>query len=117
MSELPTCCITGRIAGDPFACGDCEPCIAGVNMVPDSVKRLITERDEWAEQYEIAKTELDISHNVLGRCRTVLGNMALENEGHARLFSRWPISHEPLRHDAKNLLPVIDEALQLEQKI
>jgi hypothetical protein len=48
---------------------------------------------------------------LLERCRTVLGNMALENEGHARIFNRWQISHEPLRGDAKGLLPLLDEAL------
>ena len=46
----------------------------------------------------------------LVRCKTVLGNMALENEG--ATFNRWPISHEPLRNDARNLLPVIDAALK-----
>jgi hypothetical protein len=46
---------------------------------------------------------------LLERCRTVLGNMALENEG--AIFNRWPINHEPLRSDAKNLVPLIDEAL------
>lgn len=46
---------------------------------------------------------------VLKRCRTVLANMALENKG--AIFFRWPISHEPLRSDAKHLLPVIDAAL------
>lgn len=46
---------------------------------------------------------------LLGRCRTVLGNMARENEG--ATFFRWPINHEPLRADAKNLLPLIDEEI------
>ncbi|KPG01804.1 hypothetical protein IP86_03070 [Rhodopseudomonas sp. AAP120] len=52
--------------------------------------------------------------NALKQCRTVLGNMALENErflakwGFAR---RWPINHEPLRNDAKNLLLIIDELI------
>ncbi|WP_315789825.1 hypothetical protein, partial [Bradyrhizobium sp. SZCCHNR3027] len=45
----------------------------------------------------------------LERCRTVLGNMALENEG--AIFNRWPINHEPLRNDARGLLPIIDAAL------
>lgn len=56
---------------------------------------------------------LEIEHlrSLLERCRTVLGNMALENEG--AIFNRWPISHEPLRHDAKNLVPLIDAALDV----
>lgn len=53
--------------------------------------------------------------SALERCRTVLGNMALENEEHPTmgyLFKvRWPINHEPLRADARGLLPVIEEAL------
>ena len=50
--------------------------------------------------------------HILMRCRTVLGNMALKNEtGLSSIFNRWPISHEPLRSDAKNLVPLIDEAL------
>lgn len=43
------------------------------------------------------------------RCQTILYNMALENE--RAIFFRWPINHEPLRADAKNLLPVISAAL------
>jgi hypothetical protein len=35
--------------------------------------------------------------------------MAKENEG--AIFNRWPIHHEPLRSDARNLLPLIDEVL------
>lgn len=54
-------------------------------------------------------TEAEKLAHILMRCRTVLGNMALENEG--ALVWRWPISHEPLRADAKNLVPLIDEAL------
>lgn len=52
-SLLPTCCVTGRIAGDGFACGDCDPCSAA-HTVPDVVRRLIAERDEWADKYAVA---------------------------------------------------------------
>lgn len=48
--SLPTCAVTGRIAGDGFACGDCDPCLA-TDLVPESVKQLIKERDEWADKY------------------------------------------------------------------
>jgi hypothetical protein len=47
--------------------------------------------------------------SILLRCRTVLAKMADENEG--AIFKRWPVNHEPLRADAKNLVPLIDEAL------
>lgn len=49
---------------------------------------------------------------LLERARTILGNMALENDPRiAFKFQRWPISHEPLRADARALLPEIDAAL------
>jgi hypothetical protein len=50
---------------------------------------------------------------LLRRCRTVLGNMAEENPGlwNELTGRRWPISHEPLRADAKNLIPLIDDVL------
>lgn len=55
--------------------------------------------------------ESDQLRSALERCRTVLANMAAENEGWV-VWRRWPISHEPLRNDARNLLPVIDRALK-----
>jgi hypothetical protein len=45
----------------------------------------------------------------LERCQNVLGNMARENEG--AIFFRWPIHHEPLRSDARGLLPVVDRTI------
>lgn len=50
----------------------------------------------------------------LDRAHTVLSNMAAENEG--AIFRRWPINHEPLRNDARNLLPVIRAALDLPER-
>jgi len=41
---VPTCCVTGAIAGDGGACGDCDPCM-GEAKVPDAVKRLIAEKN------------------------------------------------------------------------
>ena len=61
------------------------------------------------EQDAALRAEKERLRAALGRARTVLGNMALENEG--AIFNRWPIHHEPLRADARNLLPVIDAAL------
>ena len=58
---------------------------------------------------EAAQELLDKALSLLGRCHTVLFNMARENKG--AIFNRWPISHEPLRADARNLLPLIDEVL------
>ncbi len=58
MAGIPICCVTGRIAGDGFACGDCDPCSAA-HAVPEAVKALIKERDEFAAKYEAAMIELD----------------------------------------------------------
>lgn len=62
-----------------------------------------------AVEVEALRRELDRAIYVLSRCHTVLFNMARENEG--AIFFRWPINHEPLRHDARSLLPLIDEVL------
>ena len=52
--------------------------------------------------------------SALKRCRVVLGNMAEENPGlwNELTGRRWPINHEPLRADAKNLVPLIDDLLE-----
>jgi hypothetical protein len=49
-SSLPLCCVTGRIAGDKDACGDCDPCGASYS-VPQAAKDIMAERDEWANKY------------------------------------------------------------------
>ena len=46
----------------------------------------------------------------LARCLVILENMALENEG--AIFNRWPINHEPLRADAKGVIPIARAALK-----
>lgn len=56
--------------------------------------------------------ERDEARALLERCRTVLGNMARENEG--AIFNRWPINHAPLRADARNLLPLIEKEIGCE---
>ena len=48
--------------------------------------------------------------HLLERCATILGNMAKENEG--AIFNRWAIAHEPLRNDARNILPDILKTLE-----
>lgn len=68
-----------------------------------------TQETVEAVDVEALRRELDRAFYVLSRCHTVLSNMARENEG--AIFFRWPINHEPLRHDARNLLPLIDEVL------
>jgi hypothetical protein len=73
------------------------------------------------ESHSGAPTQSDVKDNLkdnlkdnatelLKRCQTVLGIMAKENEG--AIFNRWPISHEPLRSDAKHLVPLIDTYLK-----
>jgi hypothetical protein len=41
--------------------------------------------------------------------------MALENEGtFNQIFNRWTINHEPLRNDAKNLLPILQQVIDFD---
>ena len=72
------------------------------------------ERDTLRTKNAVLIVRLGGAKTVLMRCRTVLGNMALENEG--AIFNRWPINHEPLRNDARSLLPVVDTALAAGEK-
>ncbi len=70
----------------------------------------------YDDQHEIADLtlgELARLVGVLERARTILANMAAENGGPMAIFNRWPISHEPLRADAKGLLPEIDDVLRV----
>lgn len=59
-------------------------------------------------------TDIENLENLLARARTILNNMAWQREGFWATLAngRWFIHHEPLRNDAKNLLPLIDEALR-----
>lgn len=41
------------------------------------------------------------------RMTHILSEMALERTGWRSIFSRWRYAHEPLRHDAANLLAEI----------
>jgi len=59
VRSLPKCSVTGLIAGDGDACGDCDPCIMGAHLVPAEVKALMKERDEWRGKYSDAAIELD----------------------------------------------------------
>jgi len=56
--SIPICAVTGLIAGDSDACGDCDPCGAD-HTVPDAVKRLLAEKDEWRGKYSDAMSERD----------------------------------------------------------
>jgi hypothetical protein len=51
--HVPTCAVTGLVAGHPDACGDCDPC-GGAHLVPEAVQRLLAETNEWAERYSRA---------------------------------------------------------------
>lgn len=56
--SIPVCAVTGRVAGDSDACGDCDPCLAA-HTVPDAVKRLLAEKEEWRQRYGVAAAEAD----------------------------------------------------------
>ena len=66
--------------------------------------------DNKHEIADITLGELARLVSALERARTILANMAQENEG--AIFKRWTICHEPLRDDAKGLLPDIDDVLR-----
>ena len=55
-----------------------------------------------------------LTRHALERARTVLANMAKEQDRKWWQFwrSRWEISDEPLRGDAKSLIGIIDMALR-----
>lgn len=55
---LPLCAITGRIAGDSDACGDCDPCGAA-HKVPEVVRKLLSEKDDWRNKYAEAMHQAD----------------------------------------------------------
>lgn len=56
---------------------------------------------------------LDALKAALTRTHVVLANMAAEIQPHRPWHSRWPIHHEPLRADARRMLPIVDAALAL----
>jgi hypothetical protein len=70
-----------------------------MNMLSDA------EMNEWLIQRN------ERLRATLVRCQTVLSNMALENERAWLGIGRWPIHHEPLRADARHLLPDIERVL------
>lgn len=69
---IPVCCITGRIAGDSAACGDCDPCGAA-RSVPEVVRKLLAEKDEWAGRYSDALCSRDELQAANAKLREVLG--------------------------------------------
>lgn len=87
----------------------------------NEIQRLTCERDcamveanqADARVVAVARENAALRH-ALDRARNVLSNMAMEHEiGWRSIFARWPIHHEPLRSDARHLLPVINEALAM----
>ena len=68
-------------------------------------------REEYRKKIRELAEENERLRAALRRARTVLTNMTLEYGRWGSWMGRWQISHEPLRADAKNLLPVIEAAL------
>ena len=64
--------------------------------------------EKIAEEMKQQRAEIERLRDALRRAETILSNMAEENNS---MFDRWPIHHEPLRADARNLLPQIRAAL------
>lgn len=62
--------------------------------------------------YDALAERCDRLEHALRWAQTILANMAMEHTtGWRGIFARWPISHEPLRADARGALPVIEKAL------
>lgn len=69
-------------------------------------------RLQEGQRADKAEAERRLALIMLDRCRTILSNLARENEG--AIFDRWLIKAEPLRADAKRLLPELAELLGVE---
>lgn len=67
---IPICAVTGRIAGDADACGDCDPCGAA-HMVPDAIKGVLTEKEEWRQRYGTSAAEIERLQAALVQVREV----------------------------------------------
>ncbi|SFJ68372.1 hypothetical protein [Methylobacterium brachiatum] len=68
---------------------------------------------DLAARLEAKREECERLRASLEWARSILGNMALEHTtGWRGIFARWPIHHEPLRNDARAVLPIIDAALE-----
>jgi hypothetical protein len=90
-------------------------------------EHIAAEIEPWVEQFLTPTLAAKIARRIreipvpddanvlrlLERAQTILGNMAAEEHAGFPFFgaTRWKISDEPLRADAKNLLPLIDAAL------
>jgi hypothetical protein len=55
--SVPTCVITGYVAGHYMACGDCDPCSAA-HRVSEPVQRLIREIHDLCDKYSDTATAL-----------------------------------------------------------
>ncbi len=82
VAAINTCVVTGRVAGDSDACGDCDPCIHGATRVPDVVKRLLAEKDEWRDKYAHAMDAIDDSRRLTREL-----DLALNGDGAAQQAS------------------------------
>lgn len=96
--------------------------VAAVKRERDEARKQADEREEarlghaarTTSMIDRLKAENAHLRVALLRARTVLGNMAMERPD--ATFFRWIVPHEPLRADAKELLPVIDTALGQEDE-
>jgi hypothetical protein len=79
---------------------------------------LLEEADSLRAQLSTKTADILRLLGLLECCYTILANMALENRPGGPLSKqvppcrRWQISDESLRNDAKNILPLLIEALE-----
>lgn len=113
IKHVEPCAFQGPMEdGKIFARGD-ESCTCGYEWRV-RLADYMAAYNAWRTRADRAEAALAEAQALLERCRTILGNMAQENEG--AIFNRWPISHEPLRNDARGILPELDAAIDAARK-
>ena len=116
---------SNRILGDQCERAEAEVAILRNDLATyaERIAALEAERDDAEHRVDELQVEWNVQiqaniqlsaviaalEDVLHSSRMILGNMAAENKD--AIINRWPIKHEPLRADARNLLPLIDKVL------
>lgn len=91
-------------------CSSCGKRVSGVDPEMGLVVRAYVQCPECIERDD---KDAELFRTALQDCLVVLRNMALENRESLNPFkTRWPIHHEPLRADARALVPRIEALLK-----
>lgn len=90
---LPICCVTGLIAGDPDACGDCDPCGAS-HLVPEPVRKLLKELDDAATEIASLQERVRVLEEGARACATCGAILADGPQPAATYSANEPLSEE-----------------------